>query len=630
MDMGKNLYIKEKKHKKSNLKTGDRLIKIIKIFLLVLFVILSGFFSYTGIIRISENSIENKYIQFQVYCEENDYGQALKIYRELYEKSKGTSLFSFNPERRDEILDLIEDGINGRIEKLFLKISEKNEMLTRDDIALIEGFEEISVRKLTEEFLDYLTKLLYGKQSFEQAQFLISQMRRIELNLSAVYLYESELEDIFNFSVNMREIKELEENEKFLETAELVSLYLKDGKGFIEDYLRKYLFDLTEKMYIFLKIDIDDMMSRHKYYTSKSIIERMLFFYPDDGNLENMLEICNKNTASDLIPHNLPVEHLSVRPLISDESYKFGTDGYSSNAEDLLITSEEFKEIIEQLYINDYILINADKLLTEDGRRNQLFVPAGKKPLILSIEGLNYYASRQRSGNSTDIFVDENGKIVSTYKNKDGIFVTDRNGEAIGILDQFVDENPDFSFDGAKGIISLTGYECIFGYVVNDYQAHNRNLAYAEHLSRSFTITPEQIQENISGAKKLSEALKRGGWVFASSTYYNYPVANNSLEYLVEDTLKWKQQIEIFTGPSNIYLFPFGSSVFSNDERTRFLIEQGFKIQSGIGPTAYFFYSENYLFMDRVFLNGYTMRTTNLSRFFDVDKVYSQRRSKKR
>jgi len=630
MDMGKNLYIKEKKHRKTGIESRDSFIKAIKIFLIVLFVVLLGFFSYKGVIRISENSIENKFIQFQSYCEENNYAQALKIYRELYEKSKGTSLFSFNPERRDEILEIIEDDINGKIKNIFIKISENNEILTQDEINLIEGFEEISVRKLTEEFIDYLTKLLYGKRNSEQAQFLISQLRRINLNLSAVYLYESELEDIFNFSGNMSEISELEENKKFLETAELVSVYLEDEKGFVEDYLRKYLFDLTEKMYMFIKADVEDMMSRHKYYTSKSIIERMLLFYPDNTNLRNMLEICDKNTSSDLVPYNHPVEHLSVRPLLSDESYKFGTDGYSSNAEDLLVTSEEFKKILEQLYINDYILINADQLLTDDGKRNQIFVPAGKKPLIFSIEGLNYYASRQRSGNSTEIFVDESGKIVSTYKNKEGIFVTDGNGEAIGILDRFIDENPDFSFDGAKGIISLTGYECIFGYVVNDYQAHNRNLAYAEHLSKSFTITPEQIKENISGAKKLSEALKRNGWIFASSTYYNYPVANNSLEYLVEDTLKWKQQIEIFTGPSDIYLFPFGSSVFSKDERTKFLVEQGFRIQSGIGPTAYFFHSENYLFMDRVFLNGYTMRTSNLSRFFDVEKVYSQRRSKKR
>ncbi len=628
--MGKNFYIKEKKLKKANFTSTDKRINIFKIILLVSFISAVVLFSIFGVIRFSEKSVIKKYNQFQIFCEENNYKEALKIYRNLYEKSKGTSLFSINPEQRDEILEKIENEINDKIENIFIKISERSERLTQNDINLIEGFEEISVRKLTEDFIDYLTKMLYGTKNLEQAQFLIKEINRIDLNLSTVYLYESELENISNFSGNMKKLTEYYENEKYLETAELVSIYLEDGNGFIGDFLKKYLFDLTSEMYLFLTNDIEDMMSRHKYYTSKSIIERMLLFYPDDEKLKGLYEICNKNTAPDLVPYNFPVEHLSVRPLLSDESYTLGADGHSINAEDLLITSEEFRKVLEELYENDYILINADNLITPEGTRNPLFIPSGKKPLIFSIEGLNYYVSRQRSGNSINLSVDEKGNILSTYKNKDGIFITDGNGEAVGILDQFVDENPDFSFDGAKGIISLTGYECIYGYVVNDDQAYNRNLAYAEHLDGSFTITDEEIRKNVLNVNKISEALKRNGWIFASSTYNNYPVANNSLEYLIEDTVKWKQQIEIHTGNSKIFLFPHGSSVFSGDERTRYLIEQGFKIQSGIGPTAYFLYGESYLFMDRVFLNGYTMRTSNISRFFDVDKVYSQRRSKAR
>ena len=53
--------------------------------------------------------------------------------------------------------------------------------------------------------------------------------------------------------------------------------------------------------------------------------------------------------------------------------------------------------------------------------------------------------------------------------------VVSRTAEAIGILDVFVEKHPDFTYDGAKGIISVSGYESCFGYVVSREQVKERN-----------------------------------------------------------------------------------------------------------------------------------------------------------
>jgi len=425
----------------------------------------------------------------------------------------------------------------------------------------------------------------------------------------------------------MKKINELENEKQYIECAELIYNNLNNATEFNRQYLNKYLIDLKVIMYPKLLIEIDDMMTRYKYYSSKDLIEKSLIFFPNNDDLNAKLETCIKNTSDNLVNYSLPVEHLSFRPLVSDINYKFGQDDYSVSAEDLLITSQEFLKILDQLYSKNYILIDINSLVDDNGLKQSLLIPKGKKPLIITIEGLNYYASRRRTGNSQQLIIDSTGKIASTYYNENGDLISDRNGEAIGILEQFIDKHPDFSFDGVKGNISLTGSECIFGYITSEEQIINRKAAFKEHLTESFNITNQEMINNQKIVQKIVDILKTNGWNFSSSSYENIAVGNASLENLKSDTKKWDEQVGVFTGKAKVYIFPYGSSVFSNDTKVDYLVNNGYKILSGIGPNAYNIYFDKYLFMDRIAINGYIMRTTNLSRLFDVSKVYSDRRT---
>ena len=65
-------------------------------------------------------------------------------------------------------------------------------------------------------------------------------------------------------------------------------------------------------------------------------------------------------------------------------------------------------------------------------------------------------------GFATKLIVDEEGKIRNEYVEDDGsISVGDY--DMVPLIDRFVEEHPDFSYRGAKGIVALTGYNGILG-----------------------------------------------------------------------------------------------------------------------------------------------------------------------
>ena len=64
---------------------------------------------------------------------------------------------------------------------------------------------------------------------------------------------------------------------------------------------------------------------------------------------------------------------------------------------------------------------------------------------------------------NNQLVVDENGKIRNEYIEDDGS-VSVGDYDMVPLIDRFVEEHPDFSYRGAKGIVALTGYNGILGY----------------------------------------------------------------------------------------------------------------------------------------------------------------------
>ncbi|NLW44071.1 MAG: hypothetical protein GXY92_02665 [Syntrophomonadaceae bacterium] len=322
-----------------------------------------------------------------------------------------------------------------------------------------------------------------------------------------------------------------------------------------------------------------------------SIVEEALEDYPGDALLTAQLARYQKR-AADLVLYDGPVQHIFFHPLIVYPEQAFDNDRMSKGLNEFMITVREFNLILESLYERDYILIDIHEIFeerTNNGRtelvRKELWLPKNKKPLILSIDDLNYYPYMKENGMNHKLVLDRDGNVAAFLISPEGKEIIAYDTEIVPILDEFVAEHPDFSYKGAKGIIALTGFNGVLG-----YQTHAIS-------SPSYNAEKEQ-------ALAVIKSLKETGWSFASHGYGHIDTARRSLSDLIEDTKKWKAEVESLIGPTDVYIYPYGSTVPVTDPRFKYLQQSGFKVFCGVGPREYLRYYPDSLVMDRRHIDG--------------------------
>lgn len=310
-----------------------------------------------------------------------------------------------------------------------------------------------------------------------------------------------------------------------------------------------------------------------------------------------------------LVPFTGQVQHIFFHPLVIYPNLAFGgseAQGY----QDWFVTVAEFERMLPQLYANNYILVNVHDLYAVQYiqgravvRPKVLLVPPGKKPLILSIDDLNYYDYMRRNGNAYRLVLTKGGQIATYSVDPAGQVVVSRDNEIIPLLDQFVAAHPGFSLDGAKGIINETGYEGVLGY-------------------RTQPGSPDRAQQ-IREVLPIIARLKRDGWVFACHSWGHRDDATIPYGDLVWDTEQWKQQVEPLLGSTDLYVYPFGADVRSGGAKMRYLIGQGFHFFFGVGPQPYWRWGPGYVAMDRVHVDGMALMTQAgiLAPFFNARTV---------
>ena len=75
----------------------------------------------------------------------------------------------------------------------------------------------------------------------------------------------------------------------------------------------------------------------------------------------------------------------------------------------------------------------------------------------VSYTHLDVYKRQEDTGFATKLVVGEDGKVTCEYKNDDGTLSYGAY-DMVPIVDAFIEQHPDFSYRGAKGILALTGY----------------------------------------------------------------------------------------------------------------------------------------------------------------------------
>lgn len=315
--------------------------------------------------------------------------------------------------------------------------------------------------------------------------------------------------------------------------------------------------------------------------------------------------------------YNGKIYHIFFHSLIVYPKLAFDPKaGDHQGYRDYMVTRSEFNKILPELYKRNFVLIDSNLLfnINEDGSisKKDLYLPEGKKPLIISLDDLSYYDSQSGNGFADRLVLNKNGEVSTEIVNPEGKKEITRDGDVVPILDDFVTQHPDFSYQGAKGIIALTGFEGILGYRTNDINS------------------PTYI-DDVQKAKAVVSKLKQTGWVFASHSYsHERPFRDDSisLNELKRDTELWDKEVRPLVGDTNIFIGPFGQVFKPYEERRNYLVSKGFKVLYGVGMDLFLGYFPDYFMMDRANIDGIRLTENShyLTDFFDPKDVIDPER----
>ncbi len=327
-------------------------------------------------------------------------------------------------------------------------------------------------------------------------------------------------------------------------------------------------------------------------------------------------------------PDNTQITHIFYHSLIVDTDKAFDGDSDEVGYNQVMTTIEEFNAVMESMYEKGYILISIHDIAEQvevEGvmkyRQKPIYLPKGKIPFVLSQDDVCYYEYMDGDGFAIRLDIDEDGKPTAVYRQDDGTEVMGAY-DMVPLVDDFIDEHPDFSYKGAKGLVGLTGYQGILGY----------------RTSLSRHAESPTLQEDREKAALVAQALLDDGWEFASHTWGHRQMGAIELESVIADTDLWANEVlPLLGGPCDVLLYPFGADIHSwhdyEGPKYEYLLGAGFRFFCTVDSTPYWVQiRQNYVRMGRRNIDGVRMyealstEKNRVSDLFDVEKVFDKRR----
>ena len=356
-----------------------------------------------------------------------------------------------------------------------------------------------------------------------------------------------------------------------------------------------------------------NLLSTVENYTEDADIISLLAEY--EAAKSNLVATSPYNVTH-IFFHSLVVDPARGFSLTGDSGWDNGTAGFCQ----WMTTVDEFNAIMNQMYERGYVLVSindlVDKTTDENGvvhiTAKDIYLPQGKIPFVLSLDDLSYYHSYDGRGCATKMIVGEDGTPTCEY--------VDANGEGhvgsydcVPLLDDFIEQHPDFSYKNAKGTIALTGYNGILGYRT-DYCYRDRVDLTSDQQAWLDANPNFDWNAECAQAKQVADAIKADGWTFASHTWGHIRIGDASLESLQTDTQKWLDYVKPLIGDTDIIIFAHGQDLANWDEdyastaKFQYLKSVGFDIYCNVDSTQYFVQIEDqFLRMGRRNLDGYRL-----------------------
>lgn len=299
------------------------------------------------------------------------------------------------------------------------------------------------------------------------------------------------------------------------------------------------------------------------------------------------------------------ITHVFFHSLVMDVSKAFDGDSDMKGYNQVMTTRDEFLKILQEMYNRGYVLVRLHDMAHEEVDENgnvkmvkgKILLPEGKKAFVMSQDDVCYYPYMDGDGFASRIVIGEDGKPACVMKMDDGT-------EAVGaydlvpLLENFIQEHPDFSYKGARAVIAFTGYEGILGYrTAASYQATNPN-----------------YEADRQQAMQVAQCLRDNGWELASHSWGHRYLGQIDYEKFKTDTDKWEAEVESLIGATDIILFPFGDDIgnwhsyAADNQRFQYLYAMGFRYFCNVDSAqCWVQLGDTYLRQGRRNLDGYRM-----------------------
>jgi len=330
------------------------------------------------------------------------------------------------------------------------------------------------------------------------------------------------------------------------------------------------------------------------------------------------------NARNSLVEHQDPtlIPNLSFHVLVADMNRAIADDENGGSFNRNFVSTSEFEKILNQLYLNNYVLVDFDSFVgsnSVDGTtsvymEDSIWLPEGKKPVMLTETLVNYFeymidgnkdgvADAGGAGFASRLVVDANGDIKAEYVDASGATQVG-NYDLVPILEDFIAQHPDFSYRGARATLAVCGYEGIFGYRIQSETIAKKGNDY--------------YNEQVVGATKVVEALKNKGYNLACYSFQNKDYSNISAAQVNEDLQKWKSQISPVIGEIDTIVFARGTDIGDyTGGKFDVLYDNGFRFMIKSGDTPYTEVNTSYIRQTRLMVTGENM-VSKASMFTDT------------
>lgn len=322
---------------------------------------------------------------------------------------------------------------------------------------------------------------------------------------------------------------------------------------------------------------------------------------------------------SDLVVWDDPtaITNLSFHALIMDPDRAYSDPVYANSYRNKFVTAAQFSSMLEQLYNNDYVLVNLDSCITAttDDAGNTtyttkpIYLPEGKTPIMLTETLVNYfeYMTDSDGDGAPDAggagfasrLVIQSGDVKAEYIDAQGnTLVGDY--DLVPILDTFIDAHPDFCYRGAKAILAVTGDEGVFGWRTNK----DANL--------------------VDGVKDIVEVLRSEGYQIASNSFANLDYGTTGTSGISDDLDKWFQQIEPILGEVDIMVIARGGSIDAPEKlenagsRFALIHDNGFHYILDASDTPAAALTSEFFYQSRLMVVGANLGTGAYDAYFSV------------